>query len=689
MADSPVKGLKVSVWTDQQAKKEIKERFQYAVTSRKYMEDRWQRNEVAIFSHTGTGALPHLGSSIETFYQIGLPGIDNSDADINVSYAFKNLRFIHAQMSANPPSVVMRPNSSDPDDRRAADGADRVVRYAIRHYNMQERVDQASLQALTYGTGVAKLVWDSTRGEIVEYNEEENEVILEGDINVTIPHIWNIFIDPDAQCIDDIKWVIERIYIDFDEAVSRWPERRELLEKARIARDQEKSDDMTSSMIQNDRYNMVELLEYWETGLPSNGFLGRYALTTTSGDSLVPCRPSPNVFPVESSVNSLRRRKLQPDIYRDKREKLPRKAQLPYHFLTDVDVPNKVWGKSFLDYIAHLQNNLNRIDTSYIDYIQANGRAKILVPAGTEITEMDNTNWDVTKYEGAQPPHFMEVPQLPSEMALVRQYLLNGINDVSGINESMLGVQSREQSGASMQYASNQGNMIRRRLFNKYVLFVEKLYKNLLRLVANHWDVERIIHVIGKEKALEAVEIKGMDIDGGYDVIGEYGVSLSLDPMTRREEIITLQPLLKEAGIQPRTVLKFLKLNELEGMYDQLQLAEDRQMEYFEEMIGTGKYIAPEMFQDHENMIAYAMQYFMTVEFKYLDPELQALCHQHIVERAGMPAKEKMILAGNQTPPPGAVPPPEPMAPPVPEMPVAPAPEVPAEPIVPPPEGGI
>lgn len=657
-------GMKVIIWNKDQAKKEISQKWRYCTDSRRATEDRWQRNEAAIYSHTGLGGIASSGSNnMEQTVDIGLPSVDSSDADMNVSYAFKNLRFIHAQMSANPPSVVMRPNSSDPDDRRKADAADRVVRYSIRHYTMQELVDQASLQALVYGTGVSKMIWDPNKGDILEFDEESGKVILDGDIYLTVPHIWNIFIDPDAQSIDGIKYIIERIYMDYDEACSRWPDKKEELDKSRCQKGGPWSATPgggDESLLQQQRYNMVELLEYWETGLPTNGYLGRHAVTNTMGDEIEECKPSPHRFTKAGAQSKLMKDKLDPEKYKEQIKKLPQIACLPYHILTDVDVPSRIWGKSFLDYISHLQNDLNKLDTSFLDNVQANGVARLLIPEQTEIKQMGNSAWDVTKYSGTQPPHFAEVPGLMPEMSQLRQNLVTGINDVSGVNESMFGNQSREQSGASMQYATNQGNMIRRRLFNKYVLFVENMYKTLLKLVSKNWDIERTIHVIGKEKALEAVDIKGMDIDGGYDVVAEYGVSLSLDPMTRREEIITLQPLFKEAGISPRTQLKLMKLNELEGMYDQLQLAEDRQREIFEEMIATGKYIAPEMFMDHENMIAYALQYFMTVEFKYLETNLQELCHQHFVDRAKLPAKEKEIMSGSPPPAGGEAPSPGP-----------------------------
>jgi hypothetical protein len=141
--------------------------------------------------------------------------------------------------------------------------------------------------------------------------------------------------------------------------------------------------------------------------------------------------------------------------------------------------------------------------------------------------------------------------------------------------------------------------------------------------------------------------------------------------MSRREEILTLQPLFEKAGVPTRTSLKLLKLNELEGMYDRLALAENRQKEIFDEMIATGRYIAPEDLLDHENMISWALEYFMTQEFQSLEQQLKELCKQHIRDRVQLAAQEKAALTGPQ---PGATPGPVPQ----PQMPAGPEPAQPA-----------
>lgn len=671
-------GMKITPWNDEQTKREVMKRFRQAQQARRRLEDQWDRNEASAFgfdSVTGNSLIvDSMGNPLSTMSD-GDDAAYGATDRTNVSYTFKNLRFLHSQMSANPPTVAMRPASSDQEDSRKADAADRVSRYNIRKYQLQENTDKWTLNTLVYGLGGMKSVWDSTLGDIIEFDEAEGTMKLEGDVSVSVPHTRNLFIDADARSCgtapetpNGVKHVIERIYMDYDLACAKWPTRSEVLQAARI--DNDGNSYGNQGRANEEHYNCVELLEYWETGLPTNGYMGRYAVLTIGGEVVESCRPSPFRFPKAGSIAAILESE-DPDELKEKRiAKLPQMARLPYHLLTDIDVPNSAWGKSTLEYAAPLQEVLGQIDTAYVDNIRAHGVARMVVSNQTEVNlDLSNTPWDVVKVDSNQAPFFMEVPQLMPEMTASRTNMIQGINDTMGMNESMLGQQSREQSSASMQYATNQGNMIRRRIFNKYVLGVESLHKGLLDLERKHWTIERTIRVLGKEKAFESLALKGADIDGGYDVVGEYGVTLSLDPMTRREEIMALQPMFEKAGIPTRMSLKMLKLNELEGMYDKLQMAEDRQRELFDEMIATQQLLQPEEFQDHENMIAWAMEYFMTAEFKYLDETSRQLCKEHIKLRIQQAATEK---SGGLTAQPQA-PGPAPAAPGPGDLPAAPA----------------
>lgn len=629
---------KIVPWDNpKKIKSELSQRLLNARDARTPHQHRWESNERMLFNTTGSTHNSNLSQSFDSDIS-SVSGVNDSDSDIGVNYIMKNLRFIHAQLSANPPSVIPQPTSNDSDDRRRADAADRMVRFGMRKHKMTEIIDGASWNMLIYGTGFVKTMWDPEAGDMLEIDEDTGDMVMEGDFHVSVPDPWNIFPDPDARTWDDVRYVFEKIIIPYEEALFRYPDKEELLESVRIGSSTndngyEIGGGGGRSSIPKTIYDSVELYQYWEKGLPQNGFIGRFCVCTESGLLVTEIEPNPERY--GSPRISTNDPKLS-------------MAALPFHIFTDLDVPGQYWGKAILEYQVGLQDNLNRLDSVVLESLQAHGVPRLVLPEGAEVQadSITTSPWDIVKITGNQPPHFMETMPLPPGMNMLRELMKAGIDDMAGVNEAMFGQQSREQSGFSMQYASNQGNMIRRRLLNKYEIFVESIYRRYLVTVQKHWDTPRTIHVLGKEKAFEVTDIKGADISGGYDLVVRYGASLSLDPTTRREEIITLMPIFEKAGVETREILSMLKLNELSGMYDRLDLARDRQREVFQEMVARGIYIPPRELEDHKNMLSFAYYYRMTTEFKYLDENGQMLVEQHIREREQLAATQAASAEG-------------------------------------------
>jgi hypothetical protein len=270
----------------------------------------------------------------------------------------------------------------------------------------------------------------------------------------------------------------------------------------------------------------------------------------------------------------------------------------------------------------------------------------LILDDGCEIApdSITNSTYDVVRIKrdnpGAPEPHFMEPMPLPAGLLEARDRMKAGIDDMCGVNESLFGQQSRETAAVSMQYATQQGNMIRRRLFNKYMQFVEDVDRDYLDIIRMKWDTPQMIAVLGKEKAFESVEIKAADIDGGFDFVSEYGTSLALDPITRRQEILTMLPLFEKAGLSPKTVLRHVHLNELDALYDMTQMGADRQREIFLKMQSTGQYIPPKDMRDHKSMLEWGYNFLMTAEFNSWDANTQALVEQHMREREALAAKQ-------------------------------------------------
>jgi hypothetical protein len=608
--------------TPEQLKKKLQERLDWAKEHRKKFERQWLANN-QILDHANGSMGIDATLSFDNAAEFNQGAVDSGDTDIGINYAFKFTRFIHSQLSANPPSVITSPTSSDPEDRRRADAADRVLRHIRRDKNLQEVIDQATLKTLKKSIGWVKVFWDPDKGDIFDFNEQTRQVTMEGDIDIYSPATEDVWIDPDATRWSEVKYTFERILLNEEEAMFRFPDAKELIEQYIQKTSQRRVAGIQAG--ETEKFApQLEIYEYYEKGMPINGGVGLRAYVLDSGELLEAATRNPHY-----------------------------QAKLPLKPLTYIDKEESLYSQSIVEYVAPLQDTLNRLDSAILDNIQAHGVVRMVLPAGAEIEDeaVSNTPWDYIKISGNAPPHFMNSPQLMPDMWRHRQSLVDGIQDLFGINDSMLGIQRREQSAVSQQTAIESGAAIHRRLFIKYSMFVEEIYRDCIGLVRENWDEPRTVLVLGKEKAFQAADLKGADISGGFDFKVEYGASLPIDPNARREFLLLNMPLFKEAGITSKEILRLMKLDDVGGAFDRIDLAADRQREIFEEMEmhfkkGTPIYIPPEPMEDHLSRLEWARTYLETSEFKYLPEDLKELIRRHVQDRMDLAAQEAAPAAG-------------------------------------------
>jgi hypothetical protein len=621
---------------------EIKERLtaqlEWAKTHRKPHERQWWANNQILDSAVGSmeiGATLSYDNAAD--YRHG--SVDSANTTVGINYAFKFVRFLHSQLSANPPSVITEPTSSDLGDRRSADAADRVLSHIRRDKDIQEVVDQATLKTLKKSIGWVKVFWNPNKGEIFDFNETTGEVTMQGDVDVYSPPTENVWIDADASRWSDVRHTYELLHFTKEEALFRFPEARELIERnfsARVSRR------IGTTLTNNDEPKQfaprLDVYEYYEKGLPTNGGVGirAYMLANedgSPGELLEPPTKNPHY-----------------------------KAGLPLKPLTYIDKEETLYSQSVVEYVAGLQDNLNRLDSLILENIQAHGVARIVVPKGSADESITNSPFDI--YQVGAPgesPHFIQAPSLMPDIYKHRQAMVDGIQELFGINDSMLGIQRREQSAVSQQTSVEQGTAIHRRLHIKYATWIESIYRDIIGLVKENWDEKRTIMVLGKEKAFETADLKGSDVAGGFDFKVEHGASLPIDPNARREFLVLNMPLFEKAGVGPKELLKLMKLNDVGGAFDRIEMAGDRQREIFEAMAVAWYekkpiYIAPEEGEDHLSRLEWARGYTESAEFRDLDDGLKDLLRQHVKDRKQMAAQEAMPDQAGLLPQPAGMP---------------------------------
>lgn len=621
--------MKVISWTEKEATYELYQRLRLAKDFRIKLEPQWRENEEMLYNAigfrdnvTGTEVVNYANNAEQG------DGSDQDALDVGVNYIFRHWRFIHAQMSANPPTVQIAPTSSDTADKNAARAADDLVNYARKQYNMQERFDECAGKVLSKGTGWLKISWNPFIGEAARTETDENgdeHITMTGDVDVYSPSTWDVWVDPDAKCKDAIRYTFERTTLPLEEAISMFPEVEKELRSYSKTRDTNGGTSFWRARNrQSGTRDLIDIYEYTEKKLPINGMVGRHAYHLEDGTLLRPMQKNPHY-----------------------------NRMLPLHPLTDIDVEDQVYGKSFIEYEVPIQDTINRMDNAMYDNVKNHSAIRMFAPEGCELEDeaISDSPVEIIRGKGNVPPHFINPPSSLQDGVRLRDKLEAGGESTAGVNESMFGEVNRRMSGFSMQTAINAGNQVRRRLFNKYTNQVENVYKDFLGIVQKHWTIKKTIKVIGVGGAVRVVAYKGADIASGWDLTANYGASWSLDPASRREEIMEMMPHLKEAGWSMQKILGELRLNEVRDIHDRLQLAEDYQSEIFEEMIakfniGMPILEVPKKYQDHAGMLEYAYEYTMKPEFRQLPEDLQELIKEHIRLREEMSTAEAVNPQG-------------------------------------------
>jgi len=616
----------VESWTTKEWKDNLSRRLKACKRHRARFDEEMKAAAAIVYNQAADYS--PLTPTFDTRFELDMGDVDEGDSHVRSNYTFKYVRFRHGQYSANPPSVIARPSSTDPTDREKADAADRVVRHGYQDKSAQELFDSALLKGLVRGSGWLKLVWDKDCGDVHDFNNETKEIEMDGDHRAYSPATLDMWVDPVAKCWADARYTFECHRMPLAEAVFKWPHAKDELKKSL----NKGKDALEASDAGED---MVEIYEYYEKGLPLNGMAGRHAFCLEDGTTLGTPGANPHW-----------------------------RALLPYHLFTDVDVEDQVYGKSTVSYVARKQELLDRFDSAVVDAMNAHACVRMAVSDQTELNDDDisDSNYEIIKYSGQVPPTFIQPPTLPPDLGRLRMDIKTDIQELMGVNDAQLGVQKRETSGFSQQTAIEAGNIVNRRGFNKYTSMVKSFWQHYLGLCVKHWSEERTILVLGKEKAFEAIQLKGADIAGGFDIVVEYGASLPIDPNMRREQLMLLMEPLQKAGVPMTRILQLLKLNELDTLYDELEQAADRQMEIFKEMIalhkkGLDAYIEPEELENHEAMLIFCSKYRMSMEYKTLPEEVKPLIEKHIKDRMQLAAQVKgQGTAGAPVPGPQAAP---------------------------------
>jgi hypothetical protein len=467
-------------------------------------------------------------------------------------YSWANIETIVPRMVAQKPIVEYKP-------REEMDNFSSEIHTALFKYWWDkdaafEKVVSWIKNALIYGTGVAKIYWKTIEKEVTSYElgpdgkpliDESGEFITNKE---TIPYfddpclevvnMYDFFLDPEAQNIQDAQWVIHRYYKSLDELEQAGYYKNLKRLKRYISSKIEKSPEETErkelafghSGEYDETVDNIEIWEMWD----------KDGLTVMAAGEVV-IREQENPF------------------WHGKK---------PFISLNDSIVPQEFYGKGEIEPVIKLQHALNTVQNQIID-----NRTQVLMNmwkiTGENVDESEliyrpngviHLSNEYEKVEPIIPPDLTGNAQ--KDVSLIK----SDIQQALGIYDYTKGAETGANKTATgiglVQEAANARFKHKIQLLEEAIKEVGEM---VLALYQQFITDEKVIRVVGK-KGEEFIRVLPKDIAGEYDCVPEAGSTLMVDKDKEREEIMNLYAIFSTQPFENLKMEMMKKMLEKFGM---------------------------------------------------------------------------------------------------------------------------
>jgi len=471
---------------------------------------------------------------------------------VSVNLAFSTVNVIEPSVAVNHPKITVQANREADQDR--AIFVESVVNYLWRHHDYQKAFRRSVKDFLVLGHAWLKVGWRFVEAERDMTPEERREALdtaqmevddfsyanpqLAGDLPSpedlvdSVPHKrmdvvedqafverispFDMYVDPEATCLEDAKWVAQRIVRPLAE-VKKDPRfkrnvRRNLQADSgfryRWDNDYEREE-------YSDLADRVTLYEYYDM------VKGTISVCAHGSDDFL-LEPTP----------------------------MPYDFGIPFVMLRNYDVPDLFYPMGDLEAIESLQEELNKTRTQMVNHRKRYARKYLyhersFGPEGREALESDEDGRFVPVVDENRSLDAVVVPlaQVPLSPEIYNHSGLieNDINTVSGVSEYARGQMPEiRRTATEASIIADAGNARASDKLAKIELFIGYVARKVIQLMQQYMTREQMVRITGKNEQQFYVAYSRDDILGEYDFTVEGGSTQPLNETARRQQAISL-----------------------------------------------------------------------------------------------------------------------------------------------------
>ena len=481
------------------------------------------------------------------------PNSTTSNEDlIAVNLAFSTINVIAPSVSVNHPKIVVTPNQPDDEDRAVF--VEAVVNHLWKHHDFRTPFRSSVKDFLIFGHGWIKVGWKFVEQERALSENEKGlyleEAMVEADtfamqnpdmaadlptdedLAANIPSTemkivedqpfvervspFDVFVDPEATCLEDATWIAQRIIRPLEEAQAdkryKPSVRKNLTADATVS-------DILQNPVQDERYvsdaERVVLWEYYD-------IMGNtMCVMADSGDEFL-VDPTP----------------------------MPYAYGQPFVMLRNYDIPDYFYPMGDLEAIESLQEELDKTRSQLVNARKRYGRKYLyhersFGPEGREALESEQDGRFVPVVDENKPLSevIMPLPQIPlsPEVYNTSAIIENDINVVSGVSEYARGQMPEiRRTATEASIIADAGNARAADKLAIIELGIGMIARRVIQVMQQFMTGEQMARVAANGGENLFVPFVRDDIVGEYDFSVEAGSTQPMNDTIRKQQAVSL-----------------------------------------------------------------------------------------------------------------------------------------------------
>ena len=442
-----------------------------------------------------------------------------SDEDrLLVNIAFSTVNVIAPSVSVNYPKIAV--NATKPDDAPKAIITEAVINYWWRHYKVKPEFRRAVKDFLVCGHGWLKCGYRYIEEEQVGQADEASDTTEGGETtSITVvtedrPFVervspFDVFTDPDATSMRDIKWIAQRIRRPLAEVKADKRYSKKVRENVSPSAGSRYADEPGKRRIYDDNYSYCEIWEYYDLRSQT------MSVFADSGEGFL-------IAP----------------------KKMPYAFGHPFVMIRNYDIPDHFYPLGDLEAIEPLQRELNETRTQMMNHRKRFSRKYLFKESafdadgrGALESDYDNVLVPVASDEPlgnviAPFPAVITPPEFYNQSELIQ----GDVEQITGVSEYQRGalpeIRRTATEAAIMQDAANA------RAADKLATIegaIREVAQRMVALAQQYMTGEQVARVTGSDGVPMWITFDREYISGNFDYEVEAGSTAPNNESFRRQ----------------------------------------------------------------------------------------------------------------------------------------------------------